>query len=286
MAVKRILPIENITINNSGATFNELNGVANFDINTSDIRYTNTAITETYGDINPSVKLQNETIKNILDKMFTTYQVPSFTAFTINTNLTLEVGVALMGYKTFNWGTTNSNNVKPNSISLFDVTNNNLLVSGLTNNGSTLYNFSTPITKTTKTNNIFKIEATNTNNNLFSRTLDINWQMKIYYGSSTVTDFTNNGSDVLINFDSGSQLRSTALGNYTFSALPNSYKYIFVPNGNGYSQPTVFKDLATGFGIALADVYSVIININGNDYEYFVYRTFNQLNSALTIVAS
>ena len=228
MSIKRILPIENITINNSGATFNQLNGVANFDINTSDIRYTNTAITETYGDINPSVKLQDETIKNILDKMLTTYQSPTFSAFTINTNLTLEVGVALMGYKTINWGTTNSVNVKPNTISLYDVTNNNLLVSGLTNNGSTLYNFETPIVKTTKTNNTFKIQATNTNNILFSKTLDINWQMKVYYGSSTTSDFTNNGSNVLINFDSGSELRSTALGNYNFSALPDSYKYISV----------------------------------------------------------
>ena len=107
--------------------------------------------------------LTGRTWQSIIEEMAVDYLLPGFTSFNITGMPSLiEVGIAVGGAHVFTWGTSNSNNVAPNSIAIRDVTGNVLIASGLANDGSESVDIGT-ITNTAPMSRSWRAEALNTN---------------------------------------------------------------------------------------------------------------------------
>lgn len=213
------------------------------------------------------------------------YQNPAFTSFGISGISTLEVGYSITGLKTFTWATSNSGNVKLNSIYIYDVTypGGLTLLSALANDGSEQYDFSTmpggKVQLILPGAYTWKINGTNTLENGFTRNFAANWYWKLYYGTSTNSTLNQTEIKGL----ASSLLTSTVARTYGFAA--GGYKYICVQEG--LPQPTTFKDASTNldvpfeapFNVSVDNVYSITTN-------YKVYRSTNILGAAINIIVS
>jgi hypothetical protein len=72
----------------------------------------------------------------------------------------------LSGNKTFNWSTSNSGNVSPNTISILDVTNSITLGSLLSNDGTEILNIGT-VSNTVPITQTYRATGVNTQTNTF-----------------------------------------------------------------------------------------------------------------------
>jgi hypothetical protein len=223
------------------------------------------------------------------------YAAPGFTSFSISGQATLlEVGATIgAGSKTFNWGTSNSANVKPNTLAITDTTAAQVLASALPNNGSDAIAISS-ITNNAPASQVWTISGTNTINGSFSRTFSVAWQWRAFFGLSSNPHL----SAAQILALPSSQLEAAFAGNYACGA--SAYKYVCFPDSLG--SPSRFGDLSTGLTVAMAQStddpafssvangYSYalvsVTNTNGVTTNYRVYRTQNQLGGALTLVVS
>jgi hypothetical protein len=255
-----------------------------YTVNTTGSTYTNANPTpSTLGGIPSGSTFVSQTLQQMFDALLYPYQVPAFTSFGISgQSVLLEAGASIgAGVKSFVWATSNNTNINTNSIAIKDVTTATTLASALPNTGSDNITFGSPITIAGAGSHVWSIEATNTQSTLFSTTFTVAWNFRLFYGNNALTALTAGQIQGLSN----SSLTTSALGTYNFSAATGQYKYLSFPNT--FTQPTTFKDQATNLVvpfIQLADVS--VTNGNGVTQLYSVWRSFNALGGAITIIVS
>jgi len=259
--------------------------IANFGIDgklyvPSTDKFTNsTAMPQTIGGLNAGTTFDNIPLTGLINNLLYPYQSPSFSSFSFNQTTPLEVGNTISaGVKTFNWATTNSSNISPNTIIIEDVTSSLTLGSNLSNDGSENISISS-VQKTSATSHIWRITATNTNSISFNRTFSVVWQWAIYYGESN----SNILNEAEIESLRVKALGANSNGNYAF--LAGGYKYICYPTSMGLK--TTFIDQLTQLNVGMENPYIInITNTYGISTDYYVHRTTNILNSNITIVVS
>lgn len=245
--------------------------------------------TETYTNLTPTAvsiggipagsTFDNMTMQEMWDALLYPYQTPIFSSFTSSMSTPIEVGSTIpAGSVTFLWNTTNSSNIAANSIKIDDITAGNTLASGLANTGTTAISIS-EITNVMATSHQWKITATNTKGVFLSRTLNVYWQWKIYYGESALTDLIEADVEAL----RVGTLAANVSGNYSFNA--GEYKWICYPTSFGLK--TTFKDASTNFDVAMQPALTKsITNSQGVATNYYCHRTVNKLGGSITIAIS
>ena len=245
--------------------------------------------TETYTNLTPTAvsiggipagsTFDNMTMQEMWDALLYPYQTPIFSSFTSSMSTPLEVGSTIpAGSVTVLWNTTNSSNIAANSIKIDDITAGNTLASGLANTGTTAISIS-EITNVMATSHQWKITATNTKGVFLSRTLNVYWQWKIYYGESALTDLTETDVEAL----RVGTLAANVSGNYSVNA--GEYKWICYPTSFGLK--TTFKDASTNFDVAMQSALTKsITNSQGVSTNYYCHRTVNKLGGSITISIS
>lgn len=245
--------------------------------------------TETYTNFTPTAvsiggipagsTFDNMTMQEMWDALLYPYQTPVFSSFTSSMSTPIEVGGTIpAGSVTFLWNTTNSSNIAANSIKIDDITAGNTLASGLANTGTTAISISA-ITNVMATSHQWKITATNTKGAFLSRTLNVYWQWKIYYGESALTDLIEADVEAL----RVGTLAANVSGNYSFNA--GEYKWICYPTSFGLK--TTFKDASTNFDVAMQPALTKsITNSQGVSTNYYCHRTVNKLGGSITIAIS
>ena len=245
--------------------------------------------TETYTNLTPTAvsiggipagsTFDNMTMQEMWDALLYPYQTPIFSSFTSSMSTPIEVGSTIpAGSVTFLWNTTNSSNIAANSIKIDDITAGNTLASGLANTGTTAISIS-EITNVMATSHQWKITATNTKGVFLSRTLNVYWQWKIYYGESALTDLIEADVEAL----RVGTLAANVSGNYSFNA--GEYKWICYPTSFGLK--TTFKNASTNFDVAMQPALTKsITNSQGVSTNYYCHRTVNKLGGSITISIS
>jgi hypothetical protein len=219
---------------------------------------------------------------------------PAFTAFSITGQTTpLEVGATIAaGSKTFTWSTSNSAQVKPNSISIVDTTASATLASGLANNGTDAITI-TAITNNVPATQVWTINGLNTSNGNFNRTYTVSWLWRVYAGDNASVTLTANQIKALTAFSS---LQAGFAGTYTITPT-SDFSYFSYPDSLG--SVASFVDANTGFPISMADVtdnaayshvangwsYALVSVTNANSVatNYRVYRTANSFSGTLAM---
>jgi hypothetical protein len=212
-------------------------------------------------------------------------QNPAFTSFDISgQGSPIEVGATIAsGAKTFEWTTSNSVDVQPNSISIVDTTASVTLASGLANTGSDVITISA-ITNVLPSVQTWTINGLNLSSQTFSDTFTVLWEWRLYAGSSANVTLTANQVKALDDFDS---LVAAFAGTYSITNASVVYYYLAWPVSLGLMSSCV--DANTGFPISMATVadnaaysntangfsYAIVSVTNANSVttNYAVYRT-------------
>lgn len=270
-----------------------------FDTNpqTTPLLYTNPApVPVTIGGIAVGSTFSGATMQQMWDSLLYPYLSPAFSSFSIaGQPTTLEVGATISaGSKTFNWGTTYSGNISPNTIKIKNF-NTGAIIStpstGIANDGSEVISIAS-VTRTTPGYQRWIVYATTVATVTISKIFDVNWYNRIYYGTSSATTLTANQITGL----TGTVLTATSYRTHVFGS--GDYKYICIPTA--FANPTLFKDASTNLTVAMAgpaEGYStlnngyyvnqvVVTNAFGINVTYDVYRTKNILGSEISIVTS
>lgn len=209
------------------------------------------------------------------------YYSPAFTSFTITGQSSpVEVGATIVsGSTVFTWSTSNSSNVAANSISITDTTGSAVLDSGHANSGTDTLTLS-GITNNVPASQIWSIGGTNTQSATFSRTLEVDWEWRVYAGTSSNATLTANQIKAL---SDSAGLQSGFAGTYNLSA--SNYKYFCYPDSMGSvntfmsgaflmsmatsSDNAAYSNTANGWSYALVSV----TNTNSVATNYRVYRS-------------
>lgn len=238
---------------------------------TSSGTYTNlTPVPTTLGGILSGTTFDNVEIVKVLDMLLYPYQNPSFTSFSISglSNLNYEVGYTFVGGdKTFTWTTSNSENVKTDSITLNGV-------SGLSNDGSEVQTLE-DIAKTTVSTHTFTISALNTNNQFFSRTLTLSWGLKRFWGVSPNQSVED--SEILT---WSNEIATSRTKTATYDCSGGRHFYIAYPTAWGDMNNTKINNLSWNDWVLVKRDF---INVCGVSIPFNIYRSFNLLNGTITV---
>jgi len=244
--------------------------------------YTNAdPIPEAIGGVEVGETFTDVALVDMWTKLLYPYQYPAFTSFSIATVQAIyEVGDTIAGGTyTFNWATSNSANVKVDTIAITDVTDGNTVMLTASANDGTEDLAQTAVTKTTATTHQWKIEGTNTKETVFDRTFIVNWQHRIYYGESALASLAEADIKAL----RISELKAGRQG--TYNMLAGGYKYWAFPQSMG--TPTSWIDPDTTFPVAMDTAYNIdITNSFGVLIPYTVYRTYNTLGGSIRVTVS
>jgi hypothetical protein len=224
--------------------------------------------------------------------------LPAFTAFgIIGQSTPVEVGATIGGGpETFSWTTSNPTSVEVNSISIVDTTASVTLASGLANTGSDTITIS-GITNNAPASQIWTISGVNINSQSFSAGYEVDWQWRVYAGSSANATLTANQIKALSDSDS---LQSGFAGTYSITNASVVYYYFCYPLSLG--NPSSFVDGNTGFPIGMATAadnaaysntangfsYATVnvTNVNSVTTSYAVYRTQYSFSGTLLMRVS
>ncbi len=217
-----------------------------------------------------------------LDDAPTAFVAPSFSAFSISAQATaLEVGATIAaGSKTFLWTTVHPTSVKPNSISIVDTTASNTLASGLADTGSDAITIGA-ITLILPGSQVWTINGVDVQNGAFSTTFEVDWEWRVYSGTSANVTLTANQIKALAD---SANLQADFPGTYNY-ADSLGYKYFCYPDSLGdvanfvysnfpvsmatVSDNAAYSHTAAGWSYALVSV----TNAQGVATNYRVYRT-------------
>ena len=203
------------------------------------------------------------------------YAAPAFTAFGITGQASvIEVGTTIGGGNvTFTWSTSNSGNVQANSISIVDTTAGVTLASGLANTGSDVISIGS-ITNNAPASQIWTINGVNTHSQGFSRTFTVQWEWRVYVGTSTNVVLTANQIKAL---SVSNALQSSFPGTYPFNSGSSVYYYMAFPDSMG--DVTLFFDPNGGFpwSMATASDNAAYSNVQsgGGGYSYDLVNVTN-----------
>ncbi len=217
-----------------------------------------------------------------LDDAPMAFVAPSFASFDISGQSTpLEVGATIAaGSKTFEWVTVHPTSVKPNSISIVDTTASMTLASGLADDGSEAITIAA-ITLVLPGSQVWTINGVDVQNGTFSLTFEVDWEWRVYTGTSANVTLTANQIKAL---SDSSSLQASFPGTYNY-ADSLGYKYFCYPDSMGsvasfiyvnfpvsmatVSDNAAYSHTANGWSYALVSV----TNAQGVATNYRVYRT-------------
>jgi len=233
---------------------------------------------EDLGGIPAGSTFDDVPILDMWEDLLYPYQAPVFSSFLISANPgILEVGDTLTGgVKTFTWGTTNSDNIEADSLTIIS-SSSGLLASGLSNDGTEDVDIGSNIQHTSQSTESWTVEGTNTNEGTFNRSTSTYWRWGFYFGnSSNAGPLTETEIEALVS----KELRTSRSKTYALPA--GEYKYLCWPVAFG--EYNTAKDADTGFPMAMEIVYTVsVTNSFGVASDYNVYRTTNKLAAATNI---
>lgn len=153
--------------------------------------YTNEApSTITVGGIPAGSTFDEQTLTDLFNSLLYPYQNPAFTGFSLVGPNPVEVGVTLSGSQTFNWSTSQSANIEPNTINLLDLTGSITLITGLANSGSHVVTLPSPVQLTGAGSYSWGIQGTNTQSGVFTGGYAVTWEWLVAYGESSSTTLT------------------------------------------------------------------------------------------------
>ena len=243
--------------------------------------YTNSApVPTSIGGINAGQTFLNMSMQDMFTNLLYPYQYPKFTAFTMNgQTTTLEVGDSITGTHTFSWTTNNVINIMDNSTRIVDSNTGQTIMSLASANGSYNYNFIPTVRLTSSGTYTWTISANNTKNGVFSSSFSVNWQYKVYYGESVLSNLA--AFDVV-----GLRLNTlTSTMNSTYNYQGGGYKYVCYPSVFGAA--THFTDKSTNLNIPFLQMYQVqVTSAFGIVTTYNVHRSLNVLGGAISIILS
>ena len=268
-----------------------ISGSSGFDL------YTNSTPTPTtIGGISAGSTFNAQTMQQMWTSLLYPYQSPAFTSFSLGIGLSEEIGYIITTGQTFTWGTSNSSNVSGNSVSISGY--NLITLNGLANSGSEAVSFTAPITRTSTDgpgSRSWSISAVNTESGSLSDSLTINWNYKLYAGTSSSTSLTAGQITGLTDYNS---VKNGFAGTYSFDA--GNYKYVSF--ADTYGSPVSWVDTSNNLNVAMnyiVDGYYTNTDASGNVYalvsvtneygqttNYRVYRTLNSLGGSINIAVS
>jgi len=272
---KRIdfVPSDTVSSNFSVNSTTIVDGSSGTDVEDEYIRATATPIS--VGGVTAGTTFDG-TVSDALDKVLYPYVKPTFSSFYLSSQVTsLEVGDKIIGgSRTFNWGTTTSENITSDTIKI--TSGSTTLIENATDNGSVSIDIGDDIVKTNSSSNYFYIYATDTQGDTISRIFAVYWKWRLYYGSSSLE---------IIDADNVKSLQNSFLyttENYTYSTPAENYKWICYPKTFGLASK--FTDIDTGFSVAMENPQTIsITNDFGVSTDYYCYRTTNSLTGAVNI---
>jgi len=253
-------------------------------------RYTNAnETTVAVGGIAAGETFSVESPADVFNRMFYPYIQPTFSAFAI-TGVTspLEVGASIAANPTFTFTVTNKANITTAacirisaSSSPTPVTVTWVVPTWAGNNGSYAATYDA-VTKLVATSDVFTIQGRDSLSGTFEKTYTVNWYYKRYYGESAVSGEGTLLTDTDIKGMRVSALAASGAGTYAFVENAGKYKWII----SAYPL-TTFTDTGTGFPASMkTDLDNVDVAVNGVTTSYYIYRSNNILNNAVTIAAS
>lgn len=255
------------------------------------------------GGVSSGTVLTGRTIESIIQELLVVYQNPSFTSFSIaGFQSTYEVGnpASFSGNQTFNWNTSQSGNVEPNSIVITDVTNSTTLASGLSNDSTESLGIGT-IQNTTPISQTWRISASNTQSSGFQRNYGISSLYPWFYG--TVASGGAAGGDnrptasqqLLTN---STKVLGSSNGTITanFGATSDDYLWFAIPSSSTLKQGWKLTELnknniggaVTAGGNLFPDPVSISINSpsaywGGIQYDFYISNYQNPTSSTMSI---
>jgi hypothetical protein len=227
-------------------------------------------------------------IQDLFDMLLYPAITPTFNSFTISGQGTsLEVGESVSGTKTFTWTLSSATYLKANSIDIEDTTNSSTLASSLSNDGTE--SISVSVTKTSPSSNVWTIYGEDVDDNVFSRTFNVNWYYRIFHGSNASVSIGSSQIQAL------SSTLATNDINGTYSIGAANYGYICIPSS--FEIPTAFRNSSTNFPIEMAGpeegyssydglfyFSSVTLVRNTVSIPYKLYRTKQTISGSTSII--
>lgn len=208
------------------------------------------------------------------------YVNPAFTSFSISGMTTREVGQKITDSQSFTWAISTVGNVQANSINIYDITQALTLVTGHSVTSPATYDFADypggGLELDAPSSNTWRIQGTNTNLANFTRNYNLSWMWRMHSGMNVNATLTNAQILALANSSLATTFPSqvaTAGGGYFWYWIPSSF-----------TQPTIFKDHATGFAIAMeAPITQSVTNDFSIVTNYAGYRSTSPLINGITV---
>lgn len=183
----------------------------------------------TVGGIPAGTDLTNKTFTELFQQLLITYLAPAFTSFSVaGQSTTVEVGTILSGSRTFNWATSNSGNVLPNTITIRDLTAGVDLGNGLANDGSETLSinareFFVPGTQQ------WQAQGTNSKSSQFNSSIFTVTAIYPYFWGKVTNPTRPVASNALVN--SGNKVLSSSTGTITinFDSTSDDYIWFAIP---------------------------------------------------------
>jgi len=237
-------------------------------------------------------------IQEMFDMILYPYQSPALSSLGITgQGPTVEVGYTIpSGAKTFTWSRSNAGNIEANSGVITDTTAGTTLATGVPIKSATSDSVTLPLSiQKTSGGATHKWQIAGTNSqggSLPTSAYTITWLWRRYIG--------NNASTVIVEADIlalsvNTSLSTSLSGTYTFPG--GNYKYLCIPTS--FPEPSAItsggfpvamagtaEGYASGSGTYKYQTVSNVTNSQGEDSDYRVYRSLNQLNGSATFIVS
>lgn len=206
------------------------------------------------------------TILDALDKVLYPYQNPAFTSFYLSgVATTYELGDTMEGGNiTFVWATSNSANVKVDTVNCNGVT-------GLANSGSSVQMLAS-VTKNTVSTEVYTISATNTKDAVFSRNAVLSWSLARHWGVSTNEELDDAAILAL-----SKEFASSRIKTVTYDCTGGKYFYFAYPTSFGDLNNTKVNNLAWNDWVL---VKRDVVNSFGVTIPFNIYRCYNLMNGS------
>ena len=240
-------------------------------------------------------------VNEILEDILVPYLSPAFSSFSISGQTNpIEVGVDLSGNKTFSWSTTNSSNVKANSISIIDVTGSSTLATGLANDGSESVNIGT-VTNTSPISQVYRIEGENNKDVAITpETYTINSIYPYFYGKVSSGGAVAGANRPVANqalIDSGTKVVQNSNGSFSvnFNSGTDDYIWFAIPLTSGAKNNWYVTALNNGDIGGSVDVSGnlfpdsdglTVTTVNWSGISYLVYISNYQTASTVPMTIS
>jgi len=257
--------------------------------------YTNaTPVQVAHGGVGVGDTFAATPVSDMFDAILYPYIAPTFTALMVDArdpSVLLEVGEAIPATPTFSWSFTGAAadfvSSSFDSIESLDTPLVYTFADKTVADGTEAATNGAAVKFLAPGAHRFKISGTDMNpdgGEAVDLTVSYQWEWSVYADNSVATSVT--GAQMIL-FSVFNEPATDAARTYSFPATsPGEYKYICVPASQ--AQPTSFKDDATGLNIPFEApvTESAVTNSNGEDEDYKVYRSTNQMAAAMDIVVT